>query len=152
MAHHHHWCNRLPTQFLPCVFVGIPAARRIDDFDCQDSRRKEHHRKNQQIKIPDGEGSCPRVCFINHVAQSVENQHAIYRPIALDGEPHVETYNSELKHLAQSGRDTWFTAPWLYADYGLIALIVDTSLMHNPQVLPVSYRTIHLHVIGRHPN
>lgn len=49
-----------------------------------------------------------------------------FRPLALfmsfcrdlpdDGEWHVETYNSELARLAEQGKNTWFTAPWLFAE------------------------------------
>ncbi|KAI5985078.1 DUF89 domain-containing protein [Pisolithus albus] len=34
-----------------------------------------------------------------------------------DGEFYVHEYNSELDKLAQVGKNTWFTAPWLYADF-----------------------------------
>lgn len=34
-----------------------------------------------------------------------------------DGEADVETYNSELARLKEKGKGTWFSAPWLYAEY-----------------------------------
>lgn len=37
-------------------------------------------------------------------------------PIPNDGELHSDIYNQELKALTESGKDTWFTAPWLYAE------------------------------------
>ena len=39
------------------------------------------------------------------------------RPIPDDGGAYVELYNSQLDELAKDGRGTWFTAPWLYAEY-----------------------------------
>jgi hypothetical protein len=33
-----------------------------------------------------------------------------------DNEADVEIYNSELARLAESEKDTWYTAPWLYAE------------------------------------
>lgn len=39
------------------------------------------------------------------------------RPIPADGEPSVELYNDELSQLAEKKLDTWFSAPWLYAEY-----------------------------------
>ncbi|KAJ7578990.1 DUF89 domain-containing protein [Mycena floridula] len=44
-------------------------------------------------------------------------------PLPQDGEAHVETYNTELERLAQLGQNTWFTAPWLYAECYLYRLI-----------------------------
>ncbi|PPQ64905.1 hypothetical protein CVT24_008245 [Panaeolus cyanescens] len=38
-------------------------------------------------------------------------------PIPEDGEVHVEIYNTELEELKRDKRNTWFTAPWLYAEY-----------------------------------
>jgi hypothetical protein len=37
-------------------------------------------------------------------------------PIPDDGEPNREVYNKELEELALDNRNTWFTAPWLYAE------------------------------------
>jgi len=37
-------------------------------------------------------------------------------PIPEDGETHVDSYNSELERLAENGRNSWFTAPWLFAE------------------------------------
>ncbi|KAG5338109.1 hypothetical protein C0989_008242 [Termitomyces sp. Mn162] len=37
-------------------------------------------------------------------------------PIPDDGEPGVEVYNRELDRLAGLNKNTWFTAPWLYAE------------------------------------
>jgi hypothetical protein len=38
------------------------------------------------------------------------------REIADDSEPHVELYNAELARLKAQAKDTWFTAPWLFAE------------------------------------
>lgn len=40
----------------------------------------------------------------------------VFRPIPEDGEAQVELYNTELEELKQDKRNTWFTAPWLYAE------------------------------------
>jgi hypothetical protein len=39
------------------------------------------------------------------------------RNIEDDGEPFVELYNAELAKLAKKEKNTWFTAPWLFAEY-----------------------------------
>ena len=33
-----------------------------------------------------------------------------------DKEPHAGVYNEELKKLEEDKRNTWFTAPWLFAE------------------------------------
>lgn len=38
------------------------------------------------------------------------------RPIPEDGEAMVEEYNEELKRLEEDQRNTWYTAPWLFAE------------------------------------
>ncbi|KZP30085.1 DUF89 domain-containing protein [Athelia psychrophila] len=44
-------------------------------------------------------------------------------PIEEDGEADVEVYNSELRSLAEEGKNKWFTAPWLYAECYLYRLL-----------------------------
>ncbi|RDB19624.1 hypothetical protein Hypma_013262 [Hypsizygus marmoreus] len=44
-------------------------------------------------------------------------------PIPADGEGQVETYNLELQRLGEAGKNTWFTAPWLYAECYLYRLL-----------------------------
>jgi hypothetical protein len=34
-----------------------------------------------------------------------------------DGEPNVDLFNDRLQNLKENGKGTWFTAPWLYAEY-----------------------------------
>ena len=38
------------------------------------------------------------------------------RKIPDDGEASVAVYNTELQGLADDNRNTWFTAPWLFAE------------------------------------
>jgi len=44
-------------------------------------------------------------------------------PIPTDGEAYVDIYNTELKLLEDSRKNTWFTAPWLYAECYLYRLL-----------------------------
>ncbi|KAG2003504.1 DUF89 domain-containing protein [Coprinopsis cinerea AmutBmut pab1-1] len=44
-------------------------------------------------------------------------------PIPDDGEPLQEIYNKELEALASESKNTWFTAPWLYAECYLYRLL-----------------------------
>ncbi|KAJ6542625.1 hypothetical protein B0H19DRAFT_1171131 [Mycena capillaripes] len=43
----------------------------------------------------------------------------IMQPISSDGEP-AGIYNSELQRLAEASKNTWFTTPWLFAEYRLL--------------------------------
>jgi hypothetical protein len=65
------------------------------------------------------------------------------RPIPADGEALVDEYNAELARLEERGQNTWFTAPWLYAEYAFSAVTPPLSrdfhtLTAISQVLPVS--------------
>ncbi len=41
-------------------------------------------------------------------------------PIPNDGERYSDIYNKELESLRDEEKDTWFTAPWLYAEFVLL--------------------------------
>jgi hypothetical protein len=65
------------------------------------------------------------------------------RPIPADGEALVDEYNAELARLEERGQNTWFTAPWLHAEYAFSAVAPPLSrdfhtLTVTSQVLPVS--------------
>lgn len=40
----------------------------------------------------------------------------LHSPLEQDDGPSVESYNRELELLAEKGDNTWFKAPWLYAE------------------------------------
>ncbi|KAF8486937.1 DUF89 domain-containing protein [Russula ochroleuca] len=44
-------------------------------------------------------------------------------PMPADGEALVDEYNAELARLEERGQNTWFTAPWLYAECYLYRLL-----------------------------
>ncbi|KAK7440055.1 Hairy/enhancer-of-split with YRPW motif protein 2 [Stygiomarasmius scandens] len=56
---------------------------------------------------------------ISKVKYQMARDH-VMEPIPHDGEAHVDLYNSELEQLTKSSKNTWFTAPWLYAEWGLM--------------------------------
>ncbi|PAV15637.1 hypothetical protein PNOK_0849500 [Pyrrhoderma noxium] len=47
----------------------------------------------------------------------------LLQPIPSDGEANVEVYNIALNHLLENDKNTWFTAPWLYAECYLYRLL-----------------------------
>ncbi|KAI9512134.1 DUF89 domain-containing protein [Russula earlei] len=48
-------------------------------------------------------------------------------PIPDDGEALVDQYNAELARIEVRGQNTWFTAPWLYAEYRFVRSLFATS-------------------------
>lgn len=59
----------------------------------------------------------PLECAPNILSIQSSELIVCVRPIPEDGEPFVELYNTELEKLNEKGTGTWFTAPWLYAEY-----------------------------------
>ncbi|KAF9648118.1 DUF89 domain-containing protein [Thelephora ganbajun] len=56
-------------------------------------------------------------------------------PITDDGEPSVGLFNQELAALEVQGKNTWFTAPWLYAECYLYRLLrgyfIETKVLEH---------------------
>ncbi|KAF8630307.1 hypothetical protein AX15_003000 [Amanita polypyramis BW_CC] len=65
-----------------------------------------------QAKLQEGKEIIAKVSELKY---HIGRDHAI-ELIQDDGELHVELYNSQLEHLRNTGKNTWFTAPWLYAE------------------------------------
>jgi len=55
------------------------------------------------------------------------------RPIREDGDVDVDMYNAELAILATTHQNTWFTTPWLFAEY---VVLLDSELLPSDLVLP----------------
>ncbi|TFK47253.1 DUF89 domain-containing protein [Heliocybe sulcata] len=52
--------------------------------------------------------------------------HALEK-IPEDGESHADIYNTALDGLEKNGKNTWFTAPWLFAEYRLLRSYFSTT-------------------------
>ncbi|TFY78242.1 hypothetical protein EWM64_g5774 [Hericium alpestre] len=63
-------------------------------------------------KIEEGKGLIEKISKLKY---QMGRDHPL-EPIEEDGEPLVDEYNEELARLAEDKRNTWFTAPWLYAE------------------------------------
>ncbi|KAL0575469.1 Hairy/enhancer-of-split with YRPW motif protein 2 [Marasmius crinis-equi] len=81
------------------------------------------HRENHALQAPEkaSEGNNAKVAEGKNIIERVSRlKYQMARDHALepiqDEEPYVELYNNELERLAQESRNTWFTAPWLYAE------------------------------------
>ncbi|KAI6102943.1 DUF89 domain-containing protein [Pisolithus sp. B1] len=71
-----------------------------------------------QLKIEEGKGIIAKASHLKYrMARDQELEM-----IPEDGEFYVHEYNSELEKLSQAGKNTWFTAPWLYAECYLYRL------------------------------
>ncbi|KAF8343221.1 DUF89 domain-containing protein [Amanita rubescens] len=70
-----------------------------------------------RTKLEEGKGI---IAKISELKYHMGRDHILDRPISEDGDPLRDLYNVELERLKEDGKGTWFTAPWLYAEYRLI--------------------------------
>ncbi|KAF9264632.1 DUF89-domain-containing protein [Marasmius fiardii PR-910] len=95
------------------------------------------HRENHAHTVPGGQED-PKIVESKKIIEQVSKlkydmarDHPL-QPIPQDGEPHVDLYNSDLDRLAKESRNTWFTAPWLYADYRYLrSLFAQSQYWHD---------------------
>ncbi|EGO02864.1 hypothetical protein SERLA73DRAFT_176294 [Serpula lacrymans var. lacrymans S7.3] len=69
-------------------------------------------------KVSEGKGIIEKISRLKY---RMARDHEL-EPIPQDGDSYVEEYNADLAKLAQNGQNTWFTAPWLYAECYLYRL------------------------------
>ncbi|KAF8235878.1 DUF89 domain-containing protein [Tricholoma matsutake] len=69
-------------------------------------------KEDVDAKIAEGKGIIEQISKLKY---QMARDHPL-EPIPADGDPHVEIYNSELERLTESTKNTWFTAPWLFAE------------------------------------
>ncbi|KAF7430965.1 hypothetical protein PC9H_006680 [Pleurotus ostreatus] len=65
-----------------------------------------------QAKITESKGIIEQISKLKY---HMGRDHPL-EPLVDDTDPMIKTYNEELELLAAQGKNTWFTAPWLYAD------------------------------------
>ncbi|KAJ3501262.1 hypothetical protein NLJ89_g9417 [Agrocybe chaxingu] len=104
----HQACHQLSLQ--SNLNAGTDSSTEVSNAGMQESTRK---------KIKEGTGIIEKLSKLKY--EMARDKPLI--PIPDDGEPHVDTYNSELAALAKDSRDTWFTAPWLFAECYLYRLL-----------------------------
>ncbi|KAJ7482308.1 DUF89 domain-containing protein [Mycena galericulata] len=68
-----------------------------------------------QLRVDEAKGIIEKISRLKYEM----GRNYIMQPIPSDGES-VELYNSELERLAKDEKNTWFTAPWLFAEYRLL--------------------------------
>ncbi|KAJ3781064.1 DUF89 domain-containing protein [Lentinula aff. detonsa] len=84
-----------------------------------ESAHSEEESFRVDAKITEGKAIIEKVGKLKY---EMARDH-VMEPIPMDGEPHVDFYNSELENLAKASKDTWFKAPWLYAECYLYRLL-----------------------------
>ncbi|KIK56194.1 hypothetical protein GYMLUDRAFT_47408 [Collybiopsis luxurians FD-317 M1] len=70
-------------------------------------------------KITEGKAIIEKVSKLKY---DMARDH-VMEPIPADDELHVDFYNTDLEELAKSSKNTWFKAPWLYAECYLYRLL-----------------------------
>ncbi|KAJ3729202.1 DUF89 domain-containing protein [Lentinula guzmanii] len=88
-------------------------------IDGSDSAHSEEESLRVEAKITEGKAIIEKVGKLKY---EMARDH-VMEPIPMDGEAHVDFYNSELENLAKASKDTWFKAPWLYAECYLYRLL-----------------------------
>ncbi|KIM77429.1 hypothetical protein PILCRDRAFT_825394 [Piloderma croceum F 1598] len=78
-------------------------------------------------KITEGKGIISRIGGLKYRMGGDKKLEAIVQ----DNEADVEIYNPELTRLAASGKDSWYTAPWLYAEYRLLRSYISQTTHWN---------------------
>ncbi|KAJ4500609.1 DUF89 domain-containing protein [Lentinula lateritia] len=107
----------------PVILTGIVDQLHRENHDLHlvvqtpddDPERKQH----LEAKIAEGKTIIEKISKLKY---EMARDH-VMEPIPSDGEPHVQLYNTELEELARSSKNTWFTAPWLYAECYLYRLL-----------------------------
>ncbi|KAJ8695347.1 Hairy/enhancer-of-split with YRPW motif protein 2, variant 2 [Pleurotus ostreatus] len=72
-----------------------------------------------QAKITESKGIIEQISKLKY---HMGRDHPL-EPLVDDTDPMIKTYNEELELLAAQGKNTWFTAPWLYAECYLYYLL-----------------------------
>ncbi|KAF9048020.1 DUF89-domain-containing protein [Hymenopellis radicata] len=89
-----------------------------------DQLHRENHNlfvsgSGQEEKIEEGTKFIEQISRLKY---EMARDHAL-QPIPDDGGAHVATFNTELDRLAALSKNTWYTAPWLFAECYLYRLI-----------------------------
>ncbi|KAL5510965.1 hypothetical protein ACEPAG_3684 [Sanghuangporus baumii] len=74
---------------------------------------------NWETRVEEGKAIIEKVSKLKY---EMARDRAL-QPLGDDGEADVDTYNLELAKLGEQSKNTWFTAPWLYAECYLYRLL-----------------------------
>ncbi|KAH7868340.1 DUF89 domain-containing protein, partial [Lentinula edodes] len=107
----------------PIILTGIVDQLHRENHDLhlvvQTPDDDPERKQRLEAKIAEGKTIIEKISKLKY---EMARDH-VMEPIPSDGEPHVELYNTELEELARSSKNSWFTAPWLYAECYLYRLL-----------------------------
>lgn len=124
----------------PIILTGVVNQLHLENHDMFVNSQQADGKDLQEAKLAEGKALIEKVSKLKY---EMARDHALEcvwfstylqcpqphsRPLSQDGGSHIETYNTELERLAAISKNTWFTAPWLFAEYGLVFSNTNSSL------------------------
>ncbi|KAE9406130.1 DUF89 domain-containing protein [Gymnopus androsaceus JB14] len=104
----------------PVILAGIVDQLHRENHTFHVQAQEDHAQKQAlENKITEGKAIIEKISKLKY---DMARDH-VMEPIPADGELHADFYNTELEALAKSSRNTWFKAPWLYAECYLYRLL-----------------------------
>ncbi|KAF7373390.1 DUF89 domain-containing protein [Mycena sanguinolenta] len=108
----------------PVIITGvIDRMHRLSHDLCleMNAEQSEPKKESFKLRIDEAKGIIEKASEISRLKYEMGRNY-IMEPIPADGESN-EMYNSELERLAADAKNTWFTAPWLFAECYLYRLL-----------------------------
>ncbi|KAJ6482870.1 DUF89 domain-containing protein [Mycena vitilis] len=105
----------------PVIITGvIDRMHRLSHDLCleMNAAQDESEKASLGLRIEEAKGIIEKISRLKY---EMGRNYAM-QPISSDGEP-AEMYNSELQRLAEDSKNTWFSAPWLFAECYLYRLL-----------------------------
>ncbi|KAK0478781.1 DUF89 domain-containing protein [Armillaria novae-zelandiae] len=103
----------------PIILTGIVNQLHLENHDLFVNSQPADGNDLQDAKLAEGKALIEKVSKLKY---EMARDHVL-EPLPQDGGSHIETYNTELERLAAASKNTWFTAPWLFAECYLYRLL-----------------------------
>ncbi|KAG7447265.1 DUF89 domain-containing protein [Guyanagaster necrorhizus] len=103
----------------PIILTGVVNQLHLENHDLFVSLGQADGKDSLEGKLAEGKSLIEKVSKLKY---EMARDHAL-ESLPQDGGSQVETYNAELERLAAISKNTWFTAPWLFAECYLYRLI-----------------------------
>ncbi|KAK0200981.1 DUF89 domain-containing protein [Desarmillaria ectypa] len=103
----------------PIILTGVVNQIHLENHDLFVNSEHADGKDLQEDKLAEGKSLIEKVSKLKY---EMARDYAL-EPLSQDGGSHIETYNTELEQLASISKNTWFTAPWLFAECYLYRLI-----------------------------
>lgn len=103
----------------PIILTGVVNQIHLENHDLFVDSKQADGKDPQDAKLAEGKALIEKVSKLKY---EMGRDHVL-EPLSQDGGSHIETYNTGLERLAAISKNTWFTAPWLFAECYLYRLI-----------------------------